>query len=184
MSVNLAGFFQKLDDLAQFFLFLVRAGDILEGDVVGLGSVRRARLLPKLAMPLAAARLRAHDEVVKQGHEADEDENGQQFHPPRRTRRQLGGDVETILRGADLAAQHLRIDGVDICIELFLAGDGAGDVVAGAELALGYLAVPGTGDEGGLSDDDVRDRLALFLAGQLHALIVLEVSLDPLSSDE
>ena len=50
---ELGGVFQELHDLAQLFLLLIGAGNVLEGDVVGpCGSVRRARLLPKLAMPL------------------------------------------------------------------------------------------------------------------------------------
>ena len=180
MSVNLAGFF-KNSTISRSSSFSSSApATSLKVMLLALGVGQAGAALAEAGHALAAARLRAHDKVVKQGHEADEDENGQKLHPPRRARGQLGGDIETVLRGADLAAQHLRIDGVDVRIELFLAGDGAGDVVTGAKLALGDLAVLGAGDEGGLGDDDVCDRLALFLAGQVHALIVLEVGLDPL----
>ena len=77
----------------------------------------------------------------------NEDERGQKLQPPGRTRRQLRGDVEAVFGGTDLAAKHLRVDGVDVGVELLLAGDGAGDVIAGAEFAFGDLAVLRAGDE-------------------------------------
>ena len=177
---ELGGVFQELHDLAQLFLFLIRAGDILKGDVVGLGVGQARAALAEAGHALAAAGLRTHDKDVEHHHDADEDERGQEFEPPRRARGQLRGDIEAVFGRADLAAKYLRVDGVDVRVELLFAGDGAGDVIAGAEFAFGDLAVLRAGDERRLRDDDVGNRLALLLAGQFHALVLLQVGLDPL----
>ena len=159
------GVFQKLYDLPELFLFLVGAGHVVEGDLVAVGVGHAGPGLAEAHHALAAAGLLAHQEVPQRAEEHHGD--------------QLGGDVEFVLRGADLAAQHAFIDGADVGIELGLAGEDAGDVVVAGQLVAGLVLLGDAHQRVGLYHHR-GEAHALLLLGKGFALAVPEVGLHPL----
>ena len=134
---------QVLDDLLEFLLRLVDAGDILEGDAADLLGQQPRAALAETHRPAAAALHLAHEEdpdADQQQHREPRDQHAEQRRHVLVDRR--GGDPHALV---DQPADQARI-GRRVGAEGAAVGEMAGDVVA-LDRDVGDLAAIDVGDE-------------------------------------
>ena len=176
-----AGILQELYDFAQFFLFLVRARNVLKRNLVGLGiHLARAALAEAHHAALAAAALLAHQEHPQQYEQHHRNDQRQPFRQPRRLRRQFRSEGEGIFGGAHGVTQHAFIDVVYIIVELVRVGDDRLEIIALREVRIRNAAVFAQAVQHIFLNDDAFNGFARVFLRKRFAVIRAQIGFHPI----